>query len=239
MNYIRKRLFSFSSVAFVILLNCQHVSPPIQTNSPKKEQTVLVITTTEIISSHKDFCPDDMVYITDHNYCIDKYEAPNKEGEYPFYAKNAYDGVAWCQSQSKDLCSEEQWHTACVGPDNKRYSYSNTYIPHACNDDQTGWIMPPWETIGTPVWDQWCKENNKSEPSGNRKSCVSDYGVFDLVGNSAEWVRSKTGNGGFEFVGGFWYNYIGNVNSCSTAVKTHSPGFNSYELSFRCCTASK
>jgi len=238
-NYKNKILSSFSIAGLLILLSCQHTSPPIPTNSPKKEQTVLVVPTTEIISSHKDFCPDDMVYIDKTNSCIDLYEAPNQKNVKPYAARTAYQGVNYCKAQGKELCTEEQWHTACVGPENKLYSYGNTYVSHACNDDRTGWKPVPWLEMGTPAWIQWSKANYKAEPSGNRPSCVSDYGVHDMVGNVEEWVKSPTGNGGYAFVGGYWFNYMGRLDSCDFAVKAHSPLFATYEAGFRCCSASK
>jgi formylglycine-generating enzyme required for sulfatase activity len=239
-NYKNKILSSFSVAGFVILLSCQHTQSPIPTPSAKTDPTVLVIPTIEIASPKlPPHCPDDMVYIDKTNSCIDQYEAPNQKGVKPFAAQTAYQGVTYCKAHGKDLCSEEQWHTACIGPQNKLYSYSDVYKLHACNDDQTGWKPVPWLEMGSPAWTQWCKVNYKAEPSGNRPSCVSDYGVYDMVGNVEEWVKSPTGNGGYAFVGGYWYNYMGRLDSCDFAVKAHSPAFNSYEIGFRCCSDAK
>ncbi|MFI4963594.1 MAG: hypothetical protein ACHP6H_07050, partial [Legionellales bacterium] len=142
-------------VSFIVLMSCQE---DLAKQPPNKMavQNNLVLVETPILATH---CPDDMAYIDGQNVCMDIYEAPNQKGVYPFYAQTAYRAEYYCSSIGKDLCTEERWHAACVGPENKLYSYSHTYVPHACNDDKTGWTTVPWLLMGTPAWDKWCKDH--------------------------------------------------------------------------------
>jgi hypothetical protein len=69
--------------------------------------------------------------------------------------------------------------------------------------------------------------------------CVSDFGVFDLPGNTDEVVASETfeqgWRGKFDSVntGGPWYKGV--RNQCRPKIYTHEEGFYYYYLSFRCC----
>lgn len=182
-------------------------------------------------------CADDMVYIERFHFCIDKYEAPNKKGAYPFYAQTAFQAEDYCKSVGKRLCTASQWYTACSGPNWNTYPYGNSYKKGTCNDDKTGWVHVPWETMGTPAWLKWCKEQFKGEPSGNRPGCVSDYGVYDLTGNVAEWTKETNNPHGYVVKGGYWYGVLQGTPTCGFVNPAHAPGFNSYEFGFRCCKA--
>lgn len=181
-------------------------------------------------------CPDDMVHVED--YCIDRYEAPNIKGAYPFSAQTAFQAINYCQAIGKQLCTQERWHTACIGPAHKLYPYGNLFKPGICNDNKHGWVYVPWLMMGTSVWDRFCQQQYKGDPSGSHPKCVSDYGVYDLTGNVAEWVREPNSSWGFMTKGGYWYGTLQDTPSCNFINPAHSPGFNSYEFGFRCCKAA-
>lgn len=192
--------------------------------------------TTEVLIQATTQCPDDMVYIADRNFCIDKYEAPNQEGVKPFAAQTAYQAEYYCQSQGKRLCTQQRWMIACEGPQHLPYPYGPFFKRGTCNDDKYGWVKVPWLTMGTPAWDKWCQEQYKAEPSGHRAACVSGYGVYDMTGNVAEWTKEPHSPYGYVTKGGYWYGVLGNnTPSCGFVNPAHSPGFNSYEFGFRCC----
>ncbi len=180
-------------------------------------------------------CPDDMVLITGRHYCIDKYEAPNKKGTKPFAAQSAFQAVDYCRGIGKDLCTQNEWQTACAGPKGKIEPYGNAYKRGTCNDDKNGWVPVPWGTMGTPAWDKFCKEQYKGEASGSRAACISDYGVYDMTGNVAEWVIEPKSPHGYVVKGGYWYGVLQGQPSCGFVNPAHAPGFNSYEFGFRCC----
>lgn len=231
----------FSLLSLLLLLSCNQPpppspAPPVKVEALPPQQVAPPEPTVVFVETH---CPDDMIYIERFHYCIDTYEAPNKKGEYPFYAQTAFQAVNYCRSVGKELCTQSQWYTACSGPQWKTYPYGNSYKKGTCNDDKTGWVWVPWETMGTPAWDKFCKAQYKGEPSGNRPACVSDYGVYDMTGNVAEWVQEPKNPHGFVVKGGYWYGVLQGTPTCGFVNPAHAPGFNSYEFGFRCCKTSK
>jgi hypothetical protein len=74
-----------------------------------------------------------------------------------------------------------------------------------------------------------------SEADG--KSCVSDYGVWDMPGNADELASSETPEPTSKFdnvtTGGPWL--YGVRNQCRPKIYTHNEGFAYYYLSTRCC----
>lgn len=217
-------------------MNCQQSTNNIQKTHIKIQAPV---SSPEVIITAHTHCPDDMIYIDQYNYCIDKYEAPNVEGTYPFAAQTAFEAINYCQSIGKELCTQTRWNIACVGPQHKTYPYGNFYRRGICNDNKYGWIKVPWLTMGTPAWNTWCISQYKGAPSGSHPSCVSDYGVYDLTGNVAEWTREPNSSFGYVTKGGYWYGVLQGTPTCRFVNPAHSPGFNSYEFGFRCCQAAQ
>lgn len=225
-NYVMRSIFLFSS-----LLNCS--TPIINPDSPEP----IIEHDTSIIMFHTfpTPCPDDMVFIPDSHYCIDRYEAPNQEGEYPLYAQTAFQAESYCSDHKKQLCTHKQWYIACAGPEREKYPYGNSYRKGTCNDDKTGWTYVPWHLMSTPAWAETTKRLFKGELSGSRPACVSGYGVYDLTGNVAEWVREPHVPYKYVVKGGYWYGVMFDVPSCRFSNIGHSPDFASYEFGFRCC----
>ena len=184
-------------------------------------------------------CPSDTV--TFDTYCMDRYEAPNIEGEYPFYYQTAPDGENWCGGKGRRLCTETEWKSACQGPNGLEYPYGNTFIKSACNDDKT-WISPNWAVLGTypaPAAHAEADRLYQGDPSGSRMMCLSDAGVYDLTGNVAEWVRRSlphTNNYDYVIKGCYWATcYMDSTPDCNFTNSAHPPEFRSYEFGFRCC----
>lgn len=184
-------------------------------------------------------CPADTVAFA--TYCMDRYEAPNIEGELPFYYQTAPDGEAWCATKGKRLCTEAEWKSACEGPSGNEYPYGDTYKAHACNDDKT-WKAPNWTALGkypAPEGQAEADRLYQGDPSGSRTMCLTDTGVFDLTGNVAEWVkRSYPHANNYDYVvkGCFWSQcYMDTTPDCNFTNSAHPPGFRSYEFGFRCC----
>ncbi|HMA92596.1 MAG TPA: hypothetical protein VKP30_07915, partial [Polyangiaceae bacterium] len=79
----------------------------------------------------------------------------------------------------------------------------------------------------------------KGVRSGSQPGCVSDYGVYDMPGNTDEVVASETYSSDFRgkfdsvHTGGPWYKGV--RNQCRPKIYTHDEGFYYYFLSFRCC----
>ena len=100
-------------------------------------------------------------------YLIDVFEYPNLEGAKPEFGVTWHEAKALCEEQGKRLCTAEEWERACKGPRSQVYSYGDFYDPEHC---------------GQGVEDPY--------PSGTRKLCRSEYGVFDLSGGFREWTST-------------------------------------------------
>ncbi|HTL11601.1 MAG TPA: SUMF1/EgtB/PvdO family nonheme iron enzyme [Bdellovibrionota bacterium] len=184
-------------------------------------------------------CPPDMAAFS--NFCMDRYEAPNREGEHPLTGKTAAEGEAWCGRQGKFLCDEDQWMEACQGEGGRPFPYGQEYERGRCNDDKT-WISPDWSAIASypaPAGQAEIERLNQTDPSGSRAGCSTPEGVYDLTGNVAEWVLSKQPHpGGYRHVmkGCYWAGcYGGSPPRCAFTNPAHPGTFRTYEAGFRCC----
>lgn len=236
-NHSIKNILIF--IACIVVTGCLSSQASLDPQPEVKIEQIPTITEVKpvVVFPPTLLCPDDMVFISTKHFCIDKYEAPNQKGALPLAAQTAYQAENYCQSVGKELCNQSRWFIACAGPKYKTYPYGNVYRRGTCNDNKYGWIPVPWSTMGTPAWDRWCKEQYKAEPSGSRPACVSDFGVYDMTGNVAEWVREPTVHYGYVVKGGYWYSVYGKnqTPTCKFANIGHSPSFQSYEFGFRCC----
>jgi formylglycine-generating enzyme required for sulfatase activity len=57
------------------------------------------------------------------DFCMDRYEFPNQNGENPWIAVNWYDANLICEQQGKRLCTEPEWNFACEGEQTRPYPY--------------------------------------------------------------------------------------------------------------------
>lgn len=233
-NHVTKSIFFFSIISLFIVA-CTTSTPVLPPDPPPIVEHLPPPLELPKALPVMQPCPDDMVFIPEGHFCIDTYEAPNQKGAYPLYAQTAYQGEVYCQQQNKQLCTNSRWMQACMGPNHKTYPYGNVYHRGTCNDDKVGWTPVPWLTMGTPAWNKWCQAHYKGEPSGSHNTCMSDYGVFDLTGNVAEWVREPKVQYRYVVKGGYWYGVLVGTPTCGFSNIGHSPLFNSYEFGFRCC----
>lgn len=184
-----------------------------------------------------DHCPKGMVLIDrkDAFYCVDQYEWPNQAGAYPVAAITAYEAERLCRSVGKRLCSIAEWRTACFGKEEFAYSYGPIHKDY-CNDHAIGYIQPRWELM-YPLsrWRVYAKGLYKGVPNGSEPFCKSDEGVYELIGNTREWIRNPGGMGGYGIAGGYWFGTMQGLPTCLSSITNHSPGFASYEFGARCC----
>ncbi|OFZ14123.1 MAG: hypothetical protein A2X86_04535 [Bdellovibrionales bacterium GWA2_49_15] len=192
-------------------------------------------------------CPPDMVDLG--KFCIDKYEAPNLQGQKPFVAQTATDGEEWCRNNNKRLCRENEWLFACEGIEKRKYPYGENYLTGGCND-QKAWRTPNWSLIQKfplPIGQQEIAMLNQAAGSGNYLECVTSEGVYDLGGNVSEWVQRTephTTPHAHVMMGCYWSgcysNNRGKELSICRGTNAGHPGvrgqFRTYEAGFRCCT---
>ncbi len=174
------------------------------------------------------------------DFCIDQYEYPNELGGRPPVMLSFYEAKALCEAETKRLCYESEWVSACEGPDEKPFPYGYARSSERCNIDNR-WVDPHLDRVyakDPEVQRAELARLDRSLPSGAKSGCVSDFGVYDLTGNVDEWAladqerpheRSKFA----ALKGGAW----GHVrNACRPVTTSHAPSFQYYFIGFRCCS---
>ena len=171
------------------------------------------------------------------SFCIDRFEAPNIQGDLPMVMQSLEDAESWCAERGKRVCRESEWERACHSTDNRRYSRGHTPDRTTCNN---GWQWVPWNfdpRRGRRAINAEVLRLYHAAPSGAFESCVTPEGVHDLDGNVEEWtIAEKPGHpwrGTLK--GGFWAKPW---TRCNGSNDVHEPTFRFYETGFRCCMDS-
>jgi formylglycine-generating enzyme len=179
---------------------------------------------------------------TDLSFCMDRYEYPNVPGELPHVLTSWTDARSACEAQGKRLCSEGEFNFACEGPEMLPYVYGHERDAETCNQDRDYRLPDHSKRLKhyqECQGDEWCAAElarlDQREKIGERKSCVSWAGVYDLNGNVNEWVvrpgeKSPNRSG---LKGGWW----GPIRSrCRPMTTFHPEDDYGYEVGFRCCS---
>ncbi len=169
------------------------------------------------------------------HFCIDRFEYPNKKGEFPMILVDWNEAGALCQKEGRRLCTEDEWTFACEGEEAMPYPYGYVRDGDACVVDHRwrlwsgSWARGRGGRAAMLELDQlW-----QGVQSGSRPKCKSPFGVFDMTGNVDEWTRSteKTGNPSI-MKGGYW----GPVRTrCKPTTRIHGPQHVLYQQGMRCC----
>lgn len=159
-------------------------------------------------------CPDnmDLVKIGSTQFCIDRYEWPNRKGAVPFSYVSLYQARDSCFAAGKRLCSSEEWSLACSGPYSWNYPYGQDYERYACVTHDT-----------------------TARPSGSKPECRAYFGTFDMAGNLLEWTNTpaKENNLFNNVMGGFWQS--GPRSGCFDIRYSYFPQNRHNPVGFRCC----
>jgi len=155
-----------------------------------------------------------MVLIPEHDglaaFCIDRFEYPNVKGGKPKIGVSLSSAIRFCASSGKRLCYDNEWTEACHGVSRTAFPYGNKHVKQKCNTDNID---------GLAV-------------NGKYKECVSDYHVYDLIGNVWEWVlEENTENGSLR--GGSFAD--SGISGCSSRTADRSTKINIRSVGFRCC----
>lgn len=205
-------------------------------------------------------CPDGMMKVK--NSCMDIYEAPNVKGAKPLVMYTLPEAKAWCATKGKRLCYDDEWMEACSGTAGTQWPYGKEYISGKCVDEKTWrtydqdkinlWpasassaFMKNWEDQLSTARSSSSEAAShmeymyQAEPSGSRKECTSNYGIYDLSGNVEEWTlrREPVVKEGLVFSGILRGRYWAHSNyaDCTTLTEAHADLFRFYEVGFRCC----
>jgi hypothetical protein len=168
----------------------------------------------------------------DAKVCIDQYEFPNIECEFPVVWVRANEAQTLCHAVGKRLCDAHEWEGACAGAlksAESEYAFGERRIMMQYLHNKTREIV--WSygkeknhalcatgsrkspKCPTPSWNG-CGTNDY--PTGSFPACVSPLGVFDLNGNAAEHMNfpmkpeelgSRGGSGETEMKGS-WFIFL-------------------------------
>ena len=196
------------------------------------------------------------------SFCIDVYEAslalPTGGTWSPFHNPGATAVVAMsvasavpqgyisglqaadaCAAAGKRLCTDAEWLRACRGPGLARtYPYPGPREDGRCNDARA--VHPAYERFGTT--EDWvfsmlgdaCINQlpDSLAQTGAYDRCVTDEGIYDLMGNLHEWTADPDGT----FRGGYYVDTVRNGPGCLYRTTAHTSGHWDYSTGFRCCT---
>lgn len=166
--------------------------------------------------------------------CMDQFEAPNQRGARPLVLQSFDAAVKWCERRGKRMCSEQEWELACEGDERRPWAYGWSVNTKLCNSGK-GWKQVDFEAFGKTLEDAKRETERlwQGALSGRYKTCVSPFGIFDLMGNVEEWVRSRhTRQHAGALMGGFWAKPW---TGCRGTNDAHGTNFAFYETGFRCC----
>jgi len=170
--------------------------------------------------------------------CVDQYEAPNVRGAKPMVLQSYRSAEKWCAKRDKRLCTEQEWELACEGPQHQPWVYGWAVDRKLCNSAKA------WKSVDFAAFDKdrdtARKESDRlwqGSTSGRYKTCVSPFGVVDMMGNVEEWVTSRSSRKWpGALMGGFWAKPW---TGCRGTNDAHQPTFAFYETGFRCCRDPK
>ncbi len=167
--------------------------------------------------------------------CMDQFEAPNQRGARPLVMQSFKSAEKWCKQRGKRVCSEEEWEMACEGPEHLPWAYGWNVDIKLCNSDK-GWRPFDAKKLYSKEDGESQKELTKlwqGAPSGRYATCVSAFGIYDMMGNVEEWVASRSSRRfPGALMGGFWAKPW---TGCRGTNDAHEPAFTFYETGFRCC----
>jgi formylglycine-generating enzyme required for sulfatase activity len=173
------------------------------------------------------------------------YKAVNGYGRVPQGYISGTMAAQACLNAHKRLCTAEEWVTACRGGKKQDFPYGATYVAGTCNEhSKDPKHKDPMHRLFGANPNYGPKEMNDPRlnqlpdtvaPSGTFTACVSDYGVFDMVGNLHEWVSDIAKNGHGEFHGGYFNEAMINGPGCQYTTTRHGPDHHDYSTGFRCC----
>jgi len=164
--------------------------------------------------------------------CVDQFEFPNIECEYPVVWVRANEAQALCHALGKRLCDAHEWEGACAGalksPDSEYAWGQRRIMMQYLHNQQRELIWSYGKEKNhalcataskkgpkclVPTW-SGCGSNDY--PAGSFPECVSPLGAYDLNGNAAEHMNfpikpeqlgSRGGSGETEMKGS-WFIFL-------------------------------
>ncbi|HVK70325.1 MAG TPA: SUMF1/EgtB/PvdO family nonheme iron enzyme [Polyangium sp.] len=172
------------------------------------------------------------------HFCMDRFEYPNRKGDYPVIMVNFHEATELCAEQGKRLCDENEWTFACEGEEAQPYPYGYVRDTEACVIDNK---WRPYNERAMQPRDGLAAMNEldrlwQGVPSGSRPRCKSPFGLYDMTGNVDEWTKNVRAWEAHASIlkGGYW----GPVRTrCRPSTRSHDENHTFYQQGFRCCAA--
>jgi formylglycine-generating enzyme len=143
-----------------------------------------------------------------------------------------------CKAAGKRLCQPVEWRTACSGSEGTTYPYGPTRVAGKCHDSGASPMLAFHVATMKRGWglgELNDPRNNQLEgtlaKTGAFPDCVSDQGVYDMVGNLHEWTADPNGT----FQGGYWLDTSQHGDGCAYRTIAHGFEYHDYSTGFRCC----
>jgi hypothetical protein len=153
-------------------------------------------------------------------FCIDRDEHVELGSGLPMVGVSWETAAATCAGEGKRLCTGAEWEFACEGEEGLPYPYGHERSRSLCNQDRV--VRDGEKGVRGDV----------REPA--HPSCVSPFGVRDMVGNVDEWVSRphEASPNRSELRGGWWMT---GRNRCRAATTSHDERYAGRQTGFRCC----
>jgi len=162
-------------------------------------------------------------------YCMDKLESAQEDG-IPVGDISWTNASATCKSRGKRLCMEREWLFACEGEEMRPYPYGYVRDPKTCNFEHENLVEKG-------------ELRDLRQPVTSNPSCLSPFGIQNMVGNIDEWVvldKPYWTNDGRKMMSGLKGGWWGPLrNRCRPVTLDHDEYFHELQTGFRCCADAK
>jgi sulfatase modifying factor 1 len=145
-----------------------------------------------------------------------------------------------CAAAHKRLCQPVEWRMACGGSEGFAYPYGPARTTGSCHDSGVNPMLALHAAELKGGWGPLALNDPRLNQlpgtvakTGAFPLCISDYGVYDMVGNMDEWTADPNGT----FQGGFWLDTDLHGEGCAYRTIAHDFGYHDYSTGFRCCSA--
>jgi formylglycine-generating enzyme len=143
-----------------------------------------------------------------------------------------------CRAAGKRLCHPVEWRAACGGSEGTAFPYGGKRTVGKCHDSGASPMLTFHAATMKRGWgltELNDPRNNQLEgtvaKTGAYPDCVTDRGVFDMVGNLHEWTADPNGT----FQGGYWLDTKEHGDGCAYRTIAHGYEYKDYSTGFRCC----
>ena len=164
---------------------------------------------------------------TNLDFCIDRFEWPNKEGSIPDVMVSWTDMKKSCENIGKRLCKDFEWEFACEGEDMLPYPYGYERNFTDCNIDKK-WIPFDENKLYNPKTRKAEVDRlSQREPSKFVLKCASPFKVMQMCDNVDEFVINSSGQPYKSALKGGHF-LSGARNRCRPATLVHNEYFAFY-----------